>query len=341
MKILITGAAGYTGSRLILPFEGKHELRLMDIHPFDTPHEKVIGDVTDLNTVCKAVDGVDAIMIGHMAPQKNDGYALPTLPFDVNVRGTRLLMEASQRAGVPRFVHCSTVGVQGDIKNPPAREEDPYSPGDHYQDSKVEGEELALAFHRDQGLAVSVVRPTGIYGPGDTRFLKLFRALRKGRFVMIGSGKVLYHLTYIDDLVQGFILAGEKEAAIGQVFTIGAEATEVADDGRISYTFEYNSADVISEGAMPEVVAYMEEQHKTFIGLKGNGVISDRNIIESFTMDIPETADPSVAQNLDSMQRSMREFSTPFPEEAMGVGGKWQVVNEVNNMGMENRSASL
>ena len=66
-----------------------------------------------------------------------------------------------------------------------------------------------------------VVRPVGIYGPGDTRFLKIFKFVYNGKFRMIGSGKVLYHLTFVDDLVQGIILAGEKEEAVGQIYTIG------------------------------------------------------------------------------------------------------------------------
>jgi nucleoside-diphosphate-sugar epimerase len=61
-----------------------------------------------------------------------------------------------------------------------------------------------------------VVRPVGIYGPGDTRFLKLFKAIQSGKFVMIGNGETLYHLTYIDDLIAGFILAGTHPAALGE-----------------------------------------------------------------------------------------------------------------------------
>ena len=63
------------------------------------------------------------------------------------------------------------------------------------------------------GLDVVVARPIGIYGPGDTRFLKMFRGLARGRFPMIGSGQVFYHLTYIDDLVEGFRLCGTVPAA--------------------------------------------------------------------------------------------------------------------------------
>ncbi len=66
-------------------------------------------------------------------------------------------------------------------------------------------------------------RPVGIYGPGDTRFLKLFRSVAKGVFVMIGSGSVLYHMTYIDDLIDGIILCGTHPDALGEVFTLGGE----------------------------------------------------------------------------------------------------------------------
>jgi nucleoside-diphosphate-sugar epimerase len=117
--------------------------------------------------------------------------------------------------------------VQGHIAEPPAAEDYRFSPGDHYQQSKMEGELLAReAFAA--GLPGTVVRPVGIYGPGDTRFLKLFRPIARGHFVMIGSGRHLYHLTYIDDLVEGFLLAAERPEALGEVFTLGgAEYTTV------------------------------------------------------------------------------------------------------------------
>jgi nucleoside-diphosphate-sugar epimerase len=125
-------------------------------------------------------------------------------------------------AQVERFVHCSTVGVQGEIKDPPADEDYRFEPGDHYQDSKLQGELLARQYFND-GLPGVVVRPVGIYGPGDKRFLKLFRPINRGYFLMIGHGKTLYHLTYIDDLIEGFILAGRKPEALGKVFTIAGE----------------------------------------------------------------------------------------------------------------------
>jgi nucleoside-diphosphate-sugar epimerase len=120
---------------------------------------------------------------------------------------------------VKRFVHCSTVGVQGEIEHPPATEEAPVRPGDHYQESKLEGERLALKIHREKGFPVVVFRPVGIYGPGDTRFLKMFRMVLN-KAPILGSGDVLYHLTFIDDLVEGIRLVGETPGIAGEVFTL-------------------------------------------------------------------------------------------------------------------------
>jgi nucleoside-diphosphate-sugar epimerase len=142
------------------------------------------------------------------------------------VTGTKNLLESALEAGVGRFVHCSTVGVQGEISDPPASETAPFNPGDYYQESKMEGELLALDFFRSKGLAGVVFRPVGIYGPGDMRFRKLFKYIQDGKFRMFGSGDVLYHLTYIDDLIDGIILVGESPGIEGEVFTLaGPEYT--------------------------------------------------------------------------------------------------------------------
>ena len=76
------------------------------------------------------------------------------------------------------------------------------------------------------GIAVTIARPSGIYGPGDRRLLKLFRGIARRRFVVLGSGDIFYHLTYIDDLVEGFRLCGEVPAAAGRTYILaGGEVT--------------------------------------------------------------------------------------------------------------------
>ncbi len=129
-------------------------------------------------------------------------------------------------AGVRRLVHCSTVGVHGDIEHPPANEDAPLRPGDIYQETKVEGERIAREAAARTGLAVTIARPSGIYGPGDRRLLKLFRGVARRRFVVLGSGDIFYHLTYIDDLVEGFRLCGELPAAANRTYILaGGEVT--------------------------------------------------------------------------------------------------------------------
>jgi nucleoside-diphosphate-sugar epimerase len=226
VRALVTGASGFTGSHLARVLRGKgHSVRALARRSSnlsalrDLNLEVAWGDLAEDVPLDEALRGIDVVF--HVAAlYRTEG--VPRQAFwDVNVGGTRRLLEAARRAGVRRFVHCSTVGVQGDIKHPPAREDAPYAPGDHYQESKRDGEILALEFGRREGLPVTVVRPTGIYGPGDTRFLKLFKLANRGTFYMLGSGNVLYHLTYVTDLAEGMILASMVEKAVGEIFTLG------------------------------------------------------------------------------------------------------------------------
>ena len=75
------------------------------------------------------------------------------------------------------------------------------------------------------GVEVTIARPTGIYGPGDRRLLKLFRGVVRG-YPILGRGEIYYHLTYIDDLVEGFRLCGEHPAASNRTYILaGGEVT--------------------------------------------------------------------------------------------------------------------
>ncbi|MDQ7063013.1 MAG: NAD-dependent epimerase/dehydratase family protein [candidate division KSB1 bacterium] len=226
MKALVTGANGFTGSYLTKHLLNKgYDVRVLvrknsNLSTLEgLPVEYAYADLAADDPVEDAVAGVDVVF--HIAALYRAENVPKRMFWAVNVEGTRKLLQAAKKAGVKRFVHCSTVGVQGEIKNPPAKEEDPYNPGDYYQESKMEGELLALNFFKKENLPGTVVRPVGIYGPGDTRFLKLFKYIYNGKFRMIGSGKVLYHLTYVEDLVAGIALAGEKQEALGEIFTIG------------------------------------------------------------------------------------------------------------------------
>jgi len=227
-RVFVTGATGFTGGHLCLRLaERGYKVRALVRSPEKAASlaargvEVFQGDLKDSESVVKATEGC-ATVYHIAATYRQEG--VPDQEFwDVNVRGTQHALEAALRCGVERFVHCSTVGVHGHISHPPADETAPYGPGDLYQETKLAGENLAREYFREKGLPGVVFRPTGIYGPGDMRFLKLFRHVKSGRFHMIGSGEVYYHLTYIDDLVQGIILCGTKKEALGNIYILGGE----------------------------------------------------------------------------------------------------------------------
>jgi nucleoside-diphosphate-sugar epimerase len=224
LKVALTGATGYTGSRLLgLLLARGHDVRAL-FRPSSarpdgsTAASWIEGDLRDRAAAERLVDGTDAVV--HVAAVYRTAGHPDAYYRDVNVGGTERLLEAAAAAGVRRFVHTSTVGVHGDVKEPPADETSPIAPGDVYQTTKAEAEALALSFHRGRGLPVVVVRPGAIYGPGETRLLKLFRAIARGRYAIVGSGRAFYHPVYIDDLLQGYLLALDRAEGVGEAFIL-------------------------------------------------------------------------------------------------------------------------
>lgn len=229
MNVLVTGATGFTGGHLAttLARRGYHvralvrERSLDKFARSDAAQAGVIastGDLTDAPAVRRAAEGVDVVY--HIAATYREAGQPDAAYRTVNVQGTRNVLTAAKAGGARRVVHCSTGGVHGHIEQPPATEDAPLAPGDVYQETKLEAEQAARDFGVRESFEVVVARPIGIYGPGDTRFLKMFRGIARGRFPMLGSGNAFYHLTYIDDLVEGFRLCGEMPAAAGRTYIL-------------------------------------------------------------------------------------------------------------------------
>jgi nucleoside-diphosphate-sugar epimerase len=227
-RILVTGATGFTGSHLAERLaRGGHRVRALVRDPErcgelrDWGVELAVGDLRDPESLNRAASGTDVIY--HIAALFRPENVSRKEMWEANALGTRNLLEAGIKAGVQRFVHCSTVGVHGDVKNPPADEDAPYAPGDRYQESKTEGERIVLDYMREGRLPIAVFRPGGIYGPRDLRFLKLIRPIANGRFVMLGSGNIRYQMIYVDDLVDGILLCGTRPNAVGNVYILTGE----------------------------------------------------------------------------------------------------------------------
>jgi nucleoside-diphosphate-sugar epimerase len=235
MRVLVTGASGFTGGHLARTLAARgYAVRALIRRPDQAEPlrrdgiETVMGDVRERAALERAV--ADVQVVYHIAAIYRQA-GLPESEYRaVNVTAVKELIEAAAAAGASRVVHCSTVGVHGDVENPPAGEDAPLRPGDIYQRTKVEGERVAREAAARTGLAVTIARPSGIYGPGDRRLLKLFRGVARRRFAVLGSGNIFYHLTYIEDLVEGFRLCAEVPAAANRTYILaGGEVTTLSE----------------------------------------------------------------------------------------------------------------
>jgi nucleoside-diphosphate-sugar epimerase len=226
MRVLVTGGTGFTGAALVLRLlkEG-HEVRSLDYQKgiaFDELEkggaELVLGSVTDPDLVQKTVGGTDVVF--HLAAAFREMDVPKKHYYDVNVNGTRNVMEAAKSHGVTKVVYCSTQGVHGHIANPPGDETSPIAPEDYYQETKYEGEVVVHEFMKN-GMNATIIRPTAIYGPGDPgRFLMIYKRVYKGVFPMFGDGKTYYHPVYIDNLVDAFLLTMDQETGRGETYII-------------------------------------------------------------------------------------------------------------------------
>jgi dihydroflavonol-4-reductase len=237
MSVLVTGATGFTGGHLArhLLAAGQRVAVLVRPSAVDRAADLAragadirVADLSDAAAVAAGTKGCEVVY--HIAATYREAGQGDAAYTRVNVDGTRHVLEGALAAGARRVVHCSTGGVHGHIEHPPANESAPYAPGDVYQRTKLEAERLAADFGERHPLEVVIARPIGIYGPGDLRFLKMFRGIARGRFPMLGSGEVFYHLTYIDDLVRGFVLCGQVPAAAGRTYILaGPEYTTLSE----------------------------------------------------------------------------------------------------------------
>jgi nucleoside-diphosphate-sugar epimerase len=222
--ILITGGKGFLGSHLAkrlaeLDFDVRIFSRKKDDHINDP--QIFWGDIRDQIAVEKAVKGVDRVI--HLVSNFRKGGSDKKEAYAINVEGTENVLNAARKHGVKQLIHCSTIGVHGDVREIPANEESPFNPGDLYQETKLIAEKRVWDFYKETQFPITVIRPISMFGPGDLRMLKLFRMINKGRFVVVGDGKAFFQPAYIDDVVHGFTLCLEHENAIGEVFIIGGD----------------------------------------------------------------------------------------------------------------------
>ncbi len=244
MKIAITGATGFLGKSLAEDLAKKgHELYLHARSEEkseaikDLAAKLIVSDICDKDAIKELVTGADVVV--HTVSNFRSASGPPESYTEINLNGTINTFERAREAGVKRFVHISTIGVLGDIKECPASETTEFNPGDNYQKTKLEAELYCRKQAEDESLEMklAVIRPCSLYGPGDMRMLKMFRMLKKGTFFVVGACDANFHAVYIDDLIAGielaidddsnnevYIMGGDKYISLKDYITIAAHA---------------------------------------------------------------------------------------------------------------------
>lgn len=230
MKLLVTGGTGFIGSHLAEAGRRRGaEVKVLGLT--DRPEERanvealarqgveiLPGSITDPELCGRAVRG--ATHVFHLAVAMREGGKQDEFFERVNLDGTRHLLDAAADAGVTRFVHCSTIGIFGHRAPGVTREDSPLAPGNVYERTKVASERMVREVAGARGMPFVILRPADVYGPRDQRLLKLFRGVQRGRFPLFGPGAGRRHMVYVDDVVEAFFKACERDEALGQALIV-------------------------------------------------------------------------------------------------------------------------
>ncbi|HYK47201.1 MAG TPA: SDR family oxidoreductase [Parafilimonas sp.] len=231
MQIFITGATGYIGNVLArrLAEEGNiiHALcRNKNVTVLDHPNIRIFaGDIMDQTSVRDAMNGCGQVY--HLAAFARVWAKDPNTFYRFNVEGTKNVLDAARDLGIQKIIFTSTCGTLGPSGKFPVREEDERmgKPFTDYELSKTQAEQLCREYCNKHGLPIVIVNPPRVYGPGliteSNAVTRLIRLYMKGKWkIMPADGKRTGSYVYIDDVVNGHILAMQKGRS-GERYNLG------------------------------------------------------------------------------------------------------------------------
>jgi nucleoside-diphosphate-sugar epimerase len=234
-RALVTGAAGFIGAHCVRYLaERNWRVRALDVHAVPPAFARLsvdfrVMDLRDSEALAAALEGMEVVF--HLASVHLDVGATDEEFEAVNVKAVARLVEACAAAHVRRLVHVSSVGVYGHVEKPPASEDAPLHPVNTYERTKRAGEEAARQAAARHGVDLVIVRPSWVYGLHCPRTEKLIGALRKGRFFYIGPARNLRHPVYIEDFLDGLLLAATAGPEVaGRTFNIAGPRWMTVED---------------------------------------------------------------------------------------------------------------
>lgn len=232
-RLVVTGATGFIGSRLALHAH-RVGIDVVAAGRVDNAVEADRAEELKSSGVRLAVGTLqdreylrgllcDRECLIHLAAAQHESHMPDSYFRDINIEGTRTLLETARQAGVRRFIYGSSIGVYGSSVNGLLDEQSPPRPENIYTQTKLEAEHVVNSFAKD--LETCIIRISETYGPSDYRLLKLFRAIDRGHFVMLGSGLNRRQCMHVSDLIRVLLLATHHPQAVGETFVVaGREA---------------------------------------------------------------------------------------------------------------------
>lgn len=222
-SVFITGANGFIGRALMLRYrELGCEVRGMDIQA-DEAMNIVAGNITEPKFWTKHAKGCELFI--HTAAVVS--LAANWQQYrDISVMGTRKALDVAIKSGAKRFVHFSSIAAMGVDYQQGADEKSPVVVGEAYRYGVTKGasEHVVLAAHAAGEMACTIIRPADVYGPGSRAWiLEPLRMARSGQFILPNQGRGRFTPVYIDDLLDGVMLAAGLDQGIGQIFILAGD----------------------------------------------------------------------------------------------------------------------
>jgi len=325
--VVVTGAAGWLGRNLVEQLAGtRSQVRALVQTPDEAAVlavrgrsiEPVVGDVRDPAALDRLFDGIaPGTPVLHAAAVIHPRVVREL--FDVNVGGTALVLDRARRAGAGRLVHVSSNSPFGVNPDPRHRfdEASPYAPYLGYGESKREAEELVLGAAERGDVDAVVVRPPWFYGPHQPeRQTRWLRAVRRGRFPLVGDGTNRRSMVSTTNLVDG-ILRAEESGRTGAAYWIADpepyEMREVLATVRAAFEAE-GLAVSGGQPRLPRLVGVVAEQADRALQRAGR-YVQIAHVIgelkETIACDVSLARrelgyDPSPTSLLDGMRASIQ-----------------------------------